>query len=236
MGEKTCNVCGKHFLLSNMITGSTCFSCYRKTLSIQKKMLHVSKIISPVFPFTPIIAGILSMLFIFFVPSKGQLGLAFFITNISMFLICLIGMISQIQPFLKEDIIEIEQNYKLSLDRLIPGKISFCLNHPESEAIGRCSYCFEPFCHEDFYFLFRKPTFCHGCGEKYLEVEIYPTITLPLTMGVLFFAEFFTSGLNIISLITFIGSLVIPPVFAYIKYRVQKQSEMEYYNQFLLQK
>ncbi|NVM54718.1 MAG: hypothetical protein HWN66_13535 [Candidatus Helarchaeota archaeon] len=229
MQKTACYICRKEIHPSNLVGGLTCFACEAKSLHNSKMFLKVSELFSPIYKSTPIIALVTSLIFIVINPTTDAVIIVHLIITAVVFGICLLGILSNIFPNMSSTILQ-ERELKLQtfLKNYTPGKVSYCVYHSEREAVGRCSFCFEPFCAEDFIYIDQSPVFCRKCRPHHRMAEInmlaslYALFSLGLLTGVGIYYNVVNSwyrGFSIGFLTFFISMILIVGVI----YRAQKR-------------
>ena len=180
MQKITCYECGKEIHPSNLVGGLNCFYCEAKGLHNSRMFIKVSEIFSPIYKITPIIAVVTSLFYLIVNPPHSP-GLTWYlIITAVVFGICLFGILVNIFPKISSATLqERELQLKIFLMDYTPEKASFCIYHSEREAVGRCSFCFEPFCAEDFIYIDEDPNSCRKCRAKHRMAEVNMLASLP---------------------------------------------------------
>ncbi len=180
MQGETCIRCRKEVHPSNLIGGTMCFYCGEKTLHNSKMMAKVFEFFSPIYKFTPIITGVISLLYLIVNPDPGLGIMGLLIISAVIFVVCLFGMLGALSSSWTSATIEDrELNLKSHLKNYNLTAVSHCKYHIENVAVGRCTICFEAFCSEDFIYLDNTPELCRSCSTKAFMAEVNLSATLP---------------------------------------------------------
>lgn len=186
MEEKPCIQCQNYYHPSNLIEGTICVDCHEKNFQIIRNTLGGVGFCHSVFKIMPIIAASISLIYVILnlIHFIALVGL-FCITGI-FFVICIWGVGPYyLPPLWGYSVQEIELKFNSQFENSL-ATVKYCVYHPELEAIGRCSICFQPFCTDDFIFLLQKPVLCYKCGFDYLsKINILISIKAIFSVGIL---------------------------------------------------
>ncbi|NVM55128.1 MAG: hypothetical protein HWN66_15590 [Candidatus Helarchaeota archaeon] len=185
MEEKPCVQCQTQFHPSNLIEGTICVDCHAKNFQIIRRHLGGVGFCHSIYKIMPIIAALIGFIYLI-------LNLTHFIAFVSLFcitgilfVICIWGVIPYyLPPLWGYSVQEVELKFKAQFENSLA--IKYCLYHPDLEAIGRCSICIQPFCTDDFIFLFEKPILCRECGLEYIsKISILTSLNALFSIGIL---------------------------------------------------
>jgi hypothetical protein len=184
MEKQTCSQCNRDAHGSNLIGGMVCLHCAGKTLHNTKMMAKVFEFFVPIYKFTPIIAGLISLVYLIINPNPNWGLMLLLILASIVFLISFFGMLGSLSPNWNSAVIaERELQLKAHLKDYVLTTVSSCKIHAGREAVGRCSICFEPYCADDFIGLNNNPEVCRSCSSKAFMAEIALKAFIPAILS-----------------------------------------------------
>ncbi|TFG05659.1 MAG: hypothetical protein EU536_01340 [Promethearchaeota archaeon] len=218
MPKSLCISCRTKLPPSELI-GGLCFHCKKKGIESLRKFLPIIKFFGYIYKFAPVYAGFIALLYLFFnFSSTFALAILIMVVFITL-VISVLGMIPHMIPYsyLLDHMRELEGKFELEFEKYTQclskpdASGRQCINHPNQEAVGRCTYCYEPFCAEEFIIVLGKPLYCRNCAmliptdiNYWAAINGLLSVCIPAFVGILIIVLNFGD----ISLITAIGFLV----------------------------
>lgn len=186
MEEKPCIQCQNYYHPSNLIESTICIDCHAKNFQIIRKHLGGVGFCNSIYKIMPIIAALISFIYLILNLTHPIALICLFGVTVILFVICIWGVVPYyLPPLWGYSVQEVELKFKAQFENS-PATIKYCLCHPDLEAIGRCSICFQPFCADDFIFLLEKPILCRECGLDYIsKISILTSLNAILSIGIL---------------------------------------------------
>jgi hypothetical protein len=170
--EVKCSTCKQRFPSSNLIhVGcyySYCLRCYRKTLQNYERASRFNDVTLRIYNHLPYVAAILGLIYLFFFPTSHEAFDVYLILCVVLSNLAIVGLLS-LHPLSRDVLLKLRLKIQKKLGNYNPYTVETCARHPHIEAFGRCCYCFEPFCDEDFLVLVDERFCCFRCAPIHLE-------------------------------------------------------------------